>query len=270
VRADTKQTGTRWPSRSAFSKGACSCSGRQLLALLQVELHQRLVHLHHLVDQRIVRTLDVAEIGGVGHRVEVAVAHAPVGRQVDGQALGAEAFLDLREHRGAIDAGRVDPVDHDEAVEAARPRRREQPLGGAFDAGGGVDDDERGLHRRQHRQRAAQQVRIAGRIEQGDCVAGVLAVAERHLERVAQLAFEGVGAADRGAALDAAWRRDRAHLAEEPLGERGLAAAGSTGQGQVTDAMDAGDRHVRASHGRGHAAPHRRPAPETPTARRSP
>ena len=25
VRADTKQTGTRWPSRSAFSNGACSC-----------------------------------------------------------------------------------------------------------------------------------------------------------------------------------------------------------------------------------------------------
>ena len=62
LRAETKQTGIRWPSRSAFSNGACSSLGRDL-ALLEVRRHQLLVDLDDLVDERAVRLLDRGEVG---------------------------------------------------------------------------------------------------------------------------------------------------------------------------------------------------------------
>jgi hypothetical protein len=91
-------------------------------SLLEVERHQFLVDLDHLIDQRTVR---------VGHRrkiripggVEKAVHHplAVVGRQVDRQAFPAERDLDGAQQSFEISVFRVDLVDDDEAALCASP-----------------------------------------------------------------------------------------------------------------------------------------------------
>jgi hypothetical protein len=72
--------------------------GRELGALLEVEVHELLVDLDHLVDDRRVRRLHRREIGvAVGIEEAVHDILAAVRRQVDRQALLAEDLLDARE-----------------------------------------------------------------------------------------------------------------------------------------------------------------------------
>ncbi len=57
VSADVKHTGTRCPSRSAFSKGSCSSSARQIAAAIEIARHQVFVDFDDLVEDLRVRRL---------------------------------------------------------------------------------------------------------------------------------------------------------------------------------------------------------------------
>ena len=59
---------------------------REILTLLQVRLHQFLVHLHHLVDDTGVRVGSIENIGRISGRFEEAVNNVgpTTSRQVDG------------------------------------------------------------------------------------------------------------------------------------------------------------------------------------------
>jgi hypothetical protein len=68
VSAEQKQIGIRCASRRASSNGVVQLLGLQVLALLQVDLHQRLVHLDHLVDDLAVGLLHRREVGALAGR----------------------------------------------------------------------------------------------------------------------------------------------------------------------------------------------------------
>ena len=101
LRAETKHTGIRWPSRSACSSGACSSRGVDV-AVVEVALDEVGVDLDHLLDQRAVRRVDAAEVAVAVAVVEAVddLRAAGVG-QVQRQALLAEGGLDLRQQRRA-------------------------------------------------------------------------------------------------------------------------------------------------------------------------
>jgi hypothetical protein len=92
-----------------------------------------------------------------------------------------------------------------------------------------VDDDGGGLHRGERRQRVAEEIRVAGGVEEVN--AGGLRSAvhiearDRELEGVLQLLLHRGVVADGSAALDAAGRGHRPRAHEQRLGQAGLAAA---------------------------------------------
>ena len=206
VRAETKQTGTRWPSRNAFSNGACSCAGA-ILALLEVERHQVLVDLDHLVDERAVRVGDRREIGVAG-RIEEAVDDtlAAVGRQVDRQAFLAERCLD----RARAAPGRSTFSASMRLMTTRRHRRRfaaHSIMRDVIicDAGGRVDDDRRGLDRVERADRLADEVGEARACRScGRACPAVSRCRQRRAQRVLVGLLERIEVADRAAALDAA------------------------------------------------------------------
>jgi hypothetical protein len=125
-------------------EGRVQLLGRKLLALLEVDLHQLLVHLDHLVDQGGVRRLHRREIGiAIGIEEAVDDILAPMGGKVDRQALLAEHFLYPREKRLEVDVLRVDLVDQDHAVQVALARRAHHARRVELDAVLGVDHDHR-------------------------------------------------------------------------------------------------------------------------------
>ena len=157
------------------------------LALLQVERHQVLVDLDHLVDQRAVRVGDRGEVGFAGG-IEEAVddALAAVRRQVDRQALLAERRLDR-----ASSAGRSTfsasilltmIMRHSRALRRPVHHARRDHL----DAGLRVDDDRRGLDRVERADRLPEEIGKAGRVDQVD--ARVLRVEVKRPTRAASAA----------------------------------------------------------------------------------
>ncbi len=211
------------------------------VAVVQVALDEAGVDLDDLLDERTVRVGDAAEVAVAVAVVEaVDDLRAALVGQVDRQAWLAEAGLDLREQRRQVDALRVDLVDDDQAVELAFGGLRHQAQHRRLDAGGGVDDDHRGLDRLERRQRLAGEVGGAGRVDQVHAAALVPQVQHRAGQRMLHPALEGVEVADRAAALEAAGRADHAGAVQQGLGQAGLAGALRTDQGQRAYGGDAG------------------------------
>ncbi len=159
--------------------------GLQILALLQVQRHQVFVHLDHLIDQGGVgggNTGKIAVSGGV----EKAVRHpgSAVGRQVDRQAFAAERLLNLLQQAGQVDVVGVDLVDDDHPALPAFGGALHHPLGDRLDPGLRVDHHCDGLHRRQHGDGLADEIREAGGIDQIDVGAVVVEIDQRGVERV--------------------------------------------------------------------------------------
>ncbi|MNY47522.1 hypothetical protein D3C86_1827990 [compost metagenome] len=126
---------------------------------------------------------------GFGHRGEVGVAGRrkeaiddPVGvvcRQVQRQHLLAEGFPQTGEQGGQVDPLGVDLVDHQHAAQAALGGQGHHAAGGQFDAVLRVDHHQRGFHRRQRGDGLADEVRVAGGIDQVQLGAGMAAVGQR-------------------------------------------------------------------------------------------
>ena len=132
-------------------EGVVQLFRRQVLALLQVDLHQGLVHFDHLVDDPAMGLLDAGEVGRGAAGLKETVHHPPaaIGREVDGQALRAEGVADLRGETGEVNPLGVDLVDDDDPAQLALLGRGHHALGHPLDAALGADDHGRRLHRRE-------------------------------------------------------------------------------------------------------------------------
>ena len=114
---------------------------------------------------------------------------AAVRGQVDRQAFSAEGVLNPADDRFQIDVGHVNLVDDDRPREVALASGLENAPGDDFHTRLGVDDDRDRLHRRQARQRRADQVRRAGNVNQVDPLARVVQMKDRAVDRMAVLFF---------------------------------------------------------------------------------
>ena len=217
----------------------------QLLALLQVELHELFVHLDHLVDDLAVGLLDGGEVRTLAAGLEEAVDDplAAVRRQVDGQALGAEGVLDLRGQVLQVHALGVDLVDDDHAAQVAVVCRLPHALGDGLDTGLGVDHDGGGLHRGQHRDAAADEVGESRGVDQVDVLAVGVEAGDADVQRVLVLLLHGIEIADGRASLHAAGLGYDSGGGEQGLYQGGLAGVGVADQGDVTDVLGVIVRH---------------------------
>jgi hypothetical protein len=224
-------------------EGVVQLFRRHRVGVLEVLLHQRLVDLDHLLDDRAMRVLHAGEVGGRAIGAEEAVHHlgAAVGGQVDRQALLAELLAQPFEQGGQV-AGRVELVDHDDAAQALLAGRLPHPARAHLDAGGGADHQHRGLGRGQHADRARQQVRVAGGVQQVQVAALGFQVAGRRVEGVLVFLLQRVEIAHRAAAGEFAAGLDRPGPVQQGLRQQGLAGAGVPNQHQVAD-IDGGCGH---------------------------
>ena len=171
-------------------------------------------------------------------RLEEAVHHGitAAGGQIQRQALGPERFAQLLQHVGAVRIAAVDLVDDDQAAQFALARKLHQPLRERIDAAHRAHHDGHRLDRLEHRQRLAEEVRVAGRVDDVDVHALVVEAADGGVERVLQALLLRIEIRHRGAALQAAARAYGAGLQQQRLQQRGLARAGLTDQCDVADA----------------------------------
>jgi len=220
------------------------------IALLEVGFHQFFVDFDDLLDQRAVGVGDGREIR-VARRVEKAIDHlfAVCGRQVDRQAFLAERGLDVGEQRRQVDVLRVDLVDDDEAAQPALARPLHHALRDHLDAVLRVDHDGRRLDRRQRVQRLAEEIRIAGRVDQVDVAIAVREINERARQRMLEFFFERVEVADRRAFIDAAGRGYRARLVQQSFGQCGFACRAVSDQSNRAYCLRCVLRHVLLSTG---------------------
>ena len=216
-------------------------AGQAFLAVLEIALHHLLVDLDDLVDDPLVRVGHRAEIGVAGG-IEEAVddARAPVGREIDRQALGAERVAQLLDQRAEPGGVGIDLVDDEHAAETARLRVFHHPARAVGDAGGRVDDDRHGFHRGERRQRRAAEIGEAGRVDQVHMhrrAAGgrVVGGSDRGVQRMAAGLLHRIVVGHRGAAFEVACRLDRAAGMQQGFEEGGLAGARVACEGHVAD-----------------------------------
>ena len=233
------------PLAQGLFEGVVELLGLELGALLQIELHQLLVHFDHLIDDLAVGLLHAGEVRTLAGGLEEAVDDVPplVRRQVDGQALGAEGVADLGGHRGQVHPGGVDLVDHDHPAEVAIGGGLHHALGDRFDAGLGVDDHGGGLDRGQYGDAAPDEVREPGGVDQVDVLAGGIEAGDAHIQGVQQLLLQGIEVAHGGALVDPAGLGDGVGGGKECLDQGGLARAGMPNQGDVADVLCVVVRH---------------------------
>ena len=200
----------------------------------QVAFGERVVDFDHLLDQRAMRRLDAAEIGGraAGFEETVDDFAAAARRQVDRQALLAERGAQLFHACRQVDVVGVDAVDHDEAAQAARLRPQRHARRRQLDAVLRADDDCHRLDRVERRHRAAGEVRVARRVEQVHANAVALEVRARQLQRMPMLFFERIVVADGAAALDGSGAGERAVGRQQRFDQRRLADARVADEGQ--------------------------------------
>ena len=213
--------------------------GRVDVAVVQVAVDEVGIDLDHLLDQRAVGGIDRAEVG-MAFAVVEAVHHlrTPGIRQVQRQALLAEGGLDLRQQPGQVHPRRVDLVDDDHAVELALRGVLHHAHGHRLDAVDGADDDGRGFHRLQRRQRLADEVRRTRRVDEMHARAGMLQVHHGRVQRMLHAPFQRIEVADGAAAVQRARRGDRAGLQQQRFGQAGLAGCRRSDQGQGANAGD--------------------------------
>src|SRR6266853_330804 len=199
--AEVKHTGIRCPSRSAFSKGACSCSG---------------------ATSPCSRYFSIS-----GSSTSTTWSTSA--------ECASDRLLAAREHRLEVGVFRVDAVDHDHAAQVPLCRPFQHAVGGELDAGLGVHYHDRGLYRGERADRLAHKVGRSRRVDQVDM--GVLPgeVDQGGIERVPVLLLQRIEIADRVAFFDASRGRDGARLGEKRLRQGGLARTGMADQRDGAD-----------------------------------
>ena len=214
------------------------------VAVVEVAVDEVGVDLDDLLDERPVRRVDAAEVA-----VALAVVEAVddlACRRASGRFSGRHslpnALLDLRQHAGQVDAGRVDPVDDDHAVALARRGVLHHAHRHRLDADRRVDDDRRRLDRLERGQALAEEIGRARRVDEVDARLAARQVQHARVERVLHAPLERIEVADRRAALERSRRDDRARGDEQRLGEAGLAGGGRADERERADRFDTGAR----------------------------
>src|SRR5205823_1434894 len=140
------------------------------------------------IDDLRMRRFDRGKIRRAAVGLKEAVHHgvAAAGGQIQRQAFAAAGLVQLREHVAAVGVAAVDLVDDDDPAQLALARELHEALRERVDAVHGTDHDGHRLHRLEHRQRLAEEVRIAGRVDEVDVDAVEVEAADRGVERVLQ------------------------------------------------------------------------------------
>ena len=131
---------------------------------------------------------------------------------------------------------------------AARPVERPSDtacLEAGLDAGGGVHHEERAIGGGEALDHVGDEVRVAGRVDQGDPRPVVLERPDGEAQRLAPLLLLGLEIEVGRPVIDLAESGDRPGLEQQLLGERRLAAAGVAGQDDASEVgqVDALHRH---------------------------
>ncbi len=159
----------------AFERGVQGLVIRLFAA--EVFLHQLFVEFDDLIENGRVRGRDGTEITFAA--VVQQAFHdrlGPAGGKIDRQAFVAEGLLDLRDETLQINFRQIDFIDDDRARQIARAGDLHHSPRDHFDARLGVDDHGDGFDRRQARDAEADQVGAAGRVDDVDSLAKVIAM----------------------------------------------------------------------------------------------
>ena len=211
--------------------------GRDLLALLEVERHQLLVHLDDLVDDFGVGLLGAREIRGLAFGLEEAVHHgrAAVGRQVERQARPAEGLADLEQHLLGARVTAVDLVHDDQAAQAARLCKLHHAQRHRLDAVHRAHHDHGGLDRLERGQAAAEEIRISRSVDHVHAPPLALEAADGGVQGVEQGLFLGIEVAHGRAARQGPLGLDCTGLREQGFGQKRLARACLAHEGDIAN-----------------------------------
>ncbi len=218
-------------------EGIVQLLGLEFLALLEVQGHEVVVHLDHLVDDPGVGFLDRRKVGRLALIMEKTVddLRSAGGRQVDRQAFTAELLADLFQHRFDICLARVDLVDDDDPAQAAVAGGVHHALRHRFYAGNRAHDDGRSLHRLQHRQGAADEIGETGRVDQVDMGLAGFEPADRGVDRMLQAARLRIMVRYGRAADQVSLGAGGPGREQKRLSQQGFSRPGVSHQGQVSE-----------------------------------
>ena len=156
-------------------------------------------------------------------------------RELQRRDAGAELLLELVERALERRALAVELVDEDRARDAALLGELPRDLGLHLDAFDRGDDEQREVGGLERGGDVADEVGVAGRVEQVDLVAVELERRERERHRDPAALLLGIEVADGRAVLDPAQAGDRAGDEEQRLGQRRLPGAAVPDEGDVAD-----------------------------------
>ena len=129
-------------------------------------------------------------------------------------------------------------VMHEDAAEAGVARFLPRAAGVDLDAGVGVDRDQRRVGGPQGADRLADEIRIAGRVDDVESLAGVIEVDDGRFDRMLVVLFFFVEVADAGAGIDAGLAAHRARLHQQLVDQRGLARGAVPADRDVANVLD--------------------------------
>ncbi len=226
---------------------------RQLLVgrhlALEVPFGYAFVDLDDRFDERLVDRCRIEQgpLGTLG-RVERARHPLEIGavanRQVERHAGTAEQFLNRTQQGRVVDVVGVHLVDDDHSSQAALARLAEHAPRVDADARVRVDHDGRRFHGPHRSQHLADEVGIAGRVDQVEVAAAVIEMDDARLDRVVMGLFLFVEVADARAVVDAGRTFDRAGGVQEGVGERRLAGRSMATEHNVADVLNLRLRHA--------------------------
>ena len=229
--------------QDGFAERADQFVRRELL-VIQEALHQRLVGLDDLVHQRAGGRGHVAQDsfgrlrGRLQHVHDAFESRADADGQVVRHAFRAERFLDPGHEAGVVhDVVAVHLAHEDDAGETAFLRRGVHAAGVEFDSVRGGDVEERDVRGLQPAERGADEIRVAGGVNEVDLDVLPAAVGQRHEDAALALLLLVLEVEDRVLLVHAAGARDFAGLEEHLVEERGFAASGMADGDDVPDVL---------------------------------
>ena len=210
---------------------------------LEVLLHHRFVGLDDRLEHRFadLGRIDQRTLGVARHveRADDALEVVPLPqRHVEQRAARAEHFADRVDQLREVDVVGVELGDAEDAAQAGVARFLPRAAGVDLDAGVGVDRDQRRVDGPQGADRLADEVRVAGRVDDVEPLAAVIEMDDRRLDRVLVVLLFFVEVADAGAGVDAGLAADRAGLHQQVVDERRLAGGAVPTNRDVANVLD--------------------------------
>ena len=172
---------------------------------------------------------------------EVDIAAERLGRadrQVERRDLRPERRAQGVERRARVRVLAVALVEHEACRRAGGAPGLDRGLEPGVDPAGGVDHEQGRVGRVEALDHLADEVGVAGRVDEGDLVLAVLERPDGEAQRTALLLLLGLVVEVGRSVIDTAQARDRAGSKEHLLREGGLAAPGMSGE---HDAPDVGE-----------------------------